>query len=196
MGPGRVLIDQERKGLPDFEHWMPCWEVYRCGNICTNVCIHPYLIACATKIKRFNKTYGSRCWLVLYQQDVRFRHEEMLEILRREHMKLNISIQNGTHMPGVGLDPNRPWNLRWSLLVSSDVKKWWAENCKDYTSMILTGVKKLERFLAGDANITGGSRHHLLSTAADIGGDDNARGSHLTDRPTRPPRTERWMVPF
>ena len=47
-------------------------------------------------IKGFATNYGEKCRPLLYQQDVRFRHEEMPEILYRETKKLEASIANGT----------------------------------------------------------------------------------------------------
>ena len=52
----------------------------------------------------FNQKYGGECWPLLYQQDVRFRHEEMPEILRREDIKLSQQITSGTWVKGVGLN--------------------------------------------------------------------------------------------
>ena len=73
MGPGGVLI----KGPPDFEHWISCWEVYQCGKISANVCIPAVFIAYALVIKELNKAYDEWCLPLMYQQDVRFRHEAM-----------------------------------------------------------------------------------------------------------------------
>ena len=105
-------------------------------------CIPPHLIAYHTLIEGYAITYGARCWPLLYQQDVRFRHEEMPEILYRETKKLEASILNNTHVKGVGLDMDRPWNHCWSLLLTTEVKEWWADNFKDHTTLILTGVKR------------------------------------------------------
>ena len=44
--------------------------------------------------------------------------------------------------------------------------------------------------LAGDANITGSSRDHLPSTAADVDGGDQVRGSHRERPTTKPPKTQ------
>ena len=48
------------------------------------------------------------------------------------------------------------------------MKEWWAENFKDSATLILTGVKSVGQFLAGDANIIGNSLDHLPSTGGDV----------------------------
>ena len=103
----------------------------------------------------------------------------MPEILRRENKKLEEAMANGTHVKGVGLDTARPWNHCWSLLLTIEVKEWWTENFKDHTTLILTGVKTIGQFLAGDANITGSIMGRLPSTA----GDNDLGG--MTDEQTR-----------
>ena len=64
-------------------------------------------------------------------------------------------ISSNTHVQGVGLDMDRPWNHCWSLLLTAEVKEWCTEKFKDHTTLILTGVQSVGQFLAGDANITG-----------------------------------------
>ena len=85
----------------------------------------------------------------------------MPEILYLETKKLEASISNGTRVKGIGLDMDRPWNRCWSLLLTTEAKEWWAEDFKDHTTLILTGVKSVGQFLAGDANITGNYNDHL-----------------------------------
>ena len=99
-------------------------------------------------IKGFAATYGEKCWPPLYQQDGRFRHEEMLEILYRETKKLEAFIPNGDWVKSVGLDTDMPWNHCWSLLFTPDVKVWWTENFKDRTTLIIIGARIVSQLLA------------------------------------------------
>ena len=92
--------------------------------ISADACIPPFLIAYHTMIKAFAIAYGEKCWPLLYQQDVRFRQEELPEILYRKTKKLDASIANGTWKEGVGLDADRPWNHFFSLLLTPEVKVW------------------------------------------------------------------------
>ena len=96
VGPGGILIEQELKGPPSFEHWSPCWKVFQCGMISADACMPPFLIAYYTMIKCFAITYGEKCWPLLYQTEVRFRQEELPEILYRETKKLDASMADGT----------------------------------------------------------------------------------------------------
>lgn len=66
VGPGNVLIEQELKGPPDFEHWNLCWDVYQCGMIVGDACISPHLIAYCLLNKKFKAKYRSKCWPLLY----------------------------------------------------------------------------------------------------------------------------------
>ena len=125
IGRGGILIDQELEGPPDFEQWSPCWDVFQCGMICGDACIPPHLIVYHTMIKHFAGTYDGTCWPLLYQQDVRFRHEEMPEILYRETKKLEESMANGTYVKGAGLNMDKPWDHCWSLLLTPEAKNWW-----------------------------------------------------------------------
>ena len=138
VGPGNVLVEQELKGPPSFEYWSPSWDVYQAGMISTGACIPPWLIAYHTMIKDFATRYGEKCWPLLYQQDVRFRQEEMPEILYRENKKLEASIANSTWVQGVGLNTDKPWNHCWPLLSTPEVKTWWTEKSKERTMFILT----------------------------------------------------------
>ena len=161
IGPGNVLIEQELKGPPGFEHWSPSWAVFQCGMISADACLPPFLIAYHDMIKDFSITYGERCWPLLHQQDVRFRQEEMPEILYRETKKLENSMNNGTWAKGVGLDMDRPWNHCWWLLSTPEVRMWWSENFKDHAILIITGARTVSQYLAGDAKISGHASGHL-----------------------------------
>ena len=93
---GGTLIERELKRPPCFEHWSPGWEVFQCGMIAADACIPPYLIAYHTMIKGFASNYGVKCWPLLYQQDVRFRHGEIPEILYREKKEFDSYTANNT----------------------------------------------------------------------------------------------------
>ena len=166
VGPGNVLIEQELKGPPSFEYWSPSWDVFQCGMISADACIPPWLIAYHTMIKGYSAKYGEKCWPLLYQQDVRFRQEEMPEILYRENMKLEASILNNTWEQGVGLNTDKPWNHCWSLLLSPEVKAWWSENFKEHALFIVTGWKTVSHFLAGDANVSGTASGYIPSSGS------------------------------
>lgn len=109
----------------------------------------------------------------------------MPEILRREDMELTASIANGTWVKGVGLDLDKPWNHCWSLIGSHDVKERWTGNFKDHNTMILTGVKTMDSYLAGDANITASSRDHLPATGTETPAIANLRTKPPPAKTTR-----------
>ena len=184
VGPGNSLIEQELKGPPDFDHWPTSWEVFQCGMISANACIPPHLIAYHTMIKGFASLYGEKCWPLLYQQDVRFRQEEMPELLYRETRKLEASIENCTWKQGIGLDTDKPWNHCWSLLLTPEVKAWWAENFKDYTTLIRTGVSSVSQFLAGDAKVKNKSSGLPSASSCDMLHD-------IDNKPQRTPKHEK-----
>ena len=191
VGPGNVLIEQELKGPPDFEHWSPSWDVFQCGMIAGEACIPPYLIAYHTMIKAFAITYGEKCWPLLYQQDVRFRHEEMPEILYRETKKFEASIANGTWVKGLGLDMDRPWNHCWSLLLTPEVNIWWTENFKDHTTLIIKAARTVSQFLSGDAKISGHASGHLPSAGGDAAYDGNTGGKRARISDQRKPANDK-----
>ena len=47
-------------------------------------------------------------------------------------------------------DPERPWNVVWKVMATGD-HEWWNEHARDPATFIVTGVKKLITYTAGDA---------------------------------------------
>ena len=174
MGPGGTLIEIELKGPPSFEFWSPSWKVFQCGMISADAAIPPVLIAYRELIKGFNRTYGEKCWPLLYQQDVRFRQEYLPELLHKETKKLEASMLDNTWKKGIGLDANKPWNHCFSLLHSPEVEAWWSKNFEKQAMFISVGVRSVTSYLSGDASVCSSASSHMPSVALDVAPDANS----------------------
>ena len=105
---GRVA-DTEIKGPPDFDTWLACWTVFQTCMIMAGACIAHYLESYGSMVQRLNKTYGPRCWGLLYQTENRYRHERFPDLVRFESVKAKRALKNGTWDADTHYDVTKPF---------------------------------------------------------------------------------------
>ena len=81
-GDGSLHV-AELKGPSNFEEWYLSWQVFKTAAIMIGFISPETLERYGTFIKRMHTTYGARCWLLLYQADMRYRLEEAERVRRR-----------------------------------------------------------------------------------------------------------------
>ena len=75
-----TLRKVEIRGPPDIETWTRHYRVYRANMIMLDAMgLNPFDVYNA-KLRKFHTDFGSQCWLLLYQADVRFRGEHILAV--------------------------------------------------------------------------------------------------------------------
>ena len=101
-----------------------------------------------SKIKRYNRMFGEKCWLQLYQTDVRARCEQADRINRTlvgEYMKAQAA---GT---SCSYNPARPWNAVYAALIKD--QHFWNEEFEKPAQNILTKLANPSSSLGGDAPV-------------------------------------------
>jgi hypothetical protein len=106
---------------------------------------------CSKKIGKYVSRYGSTCWMLIYQTDVRARLE-LTERIRREAM----AAQSRAGKAGLAhdFDPAKPWEYVYLQLINGS-DSWWKEELEDPCLLIGARIKQQNVFVDGDAEITG-----------------------------------------
>ena len=108
------------------------------------------------------KHAGSGLFGFWYQQEDRYRHEEIPDIKRLQYRLYDKAITEynatGWWTPvtaeGSTLDPYDPWNHIMQLAVrSSDARRWWVESFKDDAIKVMLKLKNVSSLIDNDAPI-------------------------------------------
>jgi hypothetical protein len=105
-----------------------------------------------------------------YQQEDRYRHEQIPDIKRLQMREYNEAITeyrtSGWWTPvkehGSTFDPDSPWDHVMLLAVrSSDARRWWTESFKDDATKVILKIKNITTLVEGDAPIASSIAEHI-----------------------------------
>ena len=122
----------EQKGLPDHPTYMACGGVHKCSLIMAEMVSPPRIASYYKKISTVSKNYGS-CWALLYQQDDRWRFEQIPELYRKQQAKYDRYVARygspSFSDEASQFDPQYPFDrLLWMSVNAEVANKWWQEN--------------------------------------------------------------------
>ena len=143
----------EIAGPPTLEVWQEAFSVMCTAFLFLDICDLGTLLLYRKKITDYHNCYGPATWILLYQADVRFRHEK-LEKIRRQCLREHATARNaGGTTP---FDSNRPWN--YSYITGLKDKDWWEREFKDPAGLYLNKTSQLHAFIGGDAPVSSTDR--------------------------------------
>ena len=110
------------------------------------------------------------CWALLYQQVCRFLTEHMVRMLRRESDNCTTALNDGRSTP---YNPAYPFDYLFYLATTNkpegnEEKEWWRDNFVDNTTLIITGVAPVSRFVNGGHPIADSHAEHLATAHSTI----------------------------
>ena len=151
---------RELPGPPDYNAWHRCWKVYRCALLLLKQVSIARLDEYGEFIRSMHERYGSRCWWLVYQADVRMRSEHFERIRRRLEAK-----------PEHGYSTANPWNAVFAAAVRDS--DFWTSEVKEQATLFLSTGKSGDN---SPANIPSGPG---TAAAAAISDDESggAKGS-------------------
>ena len=143
------LITVELYGPCNLTAWLASYAVLATSLIMHRAVKRAHLDAYRDFIIELHNTFGDRLWVLLYQADVRMRHEWM-DSCRRT------LIGQHAHMLGMGgytaFDPAQPWNMVWAEAVKAD--KFWQREFLTQCIRINCNSTSLSMVVNGDAPIS------------------------------------------
>jgi hypothetical protein len=116
------------------------------------------------------KHAGPGLFAFWYQQEDRYRHEEIPDVKRLQLRLYDQAVieykASGWWTPvqseGSTLDPDTPWNHIMLLAVrSSDARHWWTEQFKDDATKVILRIKNVSTLIEGDAPIAASLAEHI-----------------------------------
>ena len=137
------LVRSEIYGPDCYEQWLRSYRVLRACLIMLKAVDPAVLDMYADRVSELNRRYGSTCWAIVYQGDVRCRreHHERLRDARRRRSKRNPTIL--TNQSAV--------NHVWMMSVTDST--WWSHEVVEPAVMVMSRATSLNSQLAGDAPV-------------------------------------------
>ena len=132
VGSDGLLCRREQKGPPDFSTYKECFAVHECAFIMAKMVSPPRISGYYKKMKRLATHYPT-CWALQYQADDRWRHEQILELRRKESRRRNKRVLQG-YWPGFSCEesefhPDYPfYHLLWMAVNTEKANRWWYDN--------------------------------------------------------------------
>ena len=149
--PGGKWQRQELAGPPDFAHWWASFRVLRTALLLLDSAATEPLDNYGELLRSFDEMYGSTCWFILYDADVKMRSEHFPRLRRQA--------ENGEALPrGVKFNELKPWAAVWQMAAESE--NWWNHHlhrpaglflsrCKTASEVISDGT--VQPFFPGDS---------------------------------------------
>ena len=106
------------------------------------------LIAYRDTVTKYHSRYGTACWLITYQTDVRTRLEQMPRNCRRLASRHNAALAAGG---STEFTPARPCGH--ALQAAMDETNWWRSELEEPALLALTKSQALGQLIAGDAAV-------------------------------------------
>jgi hypothetical protein len=184
------LIPVQINGPPTFYLWSKCFGTLLTCLVSHNAAALGAIEAYKSWIQEYNDRYGSTCWHVIYQADVRMRQEQLERVRRRLTDAHAAALRAGGT---TAFDPTRPWKLAFSTCLLETA--WWKKEVEDPCMLLLTKTASLGTLLGEDALVErAGQTSGVSSTdgARELGGGvggvrlRSSTGGAGSDRP--PPK--------
>ena len=149
---------RELPGPPDYNAWHRCWKVYRCTMLLLKQVSVARLDEYGEFIRTMHERYGSKCWWLVYQADVRMRSEHFERIRRRLESK-----------PEFGYSAGNPWNAVFAAAVRDS--DFWNSEVKEQATLFLSTGRSSD---GSPANIP--SAPGTAAASADISDEESGGG--------------------
>jgi hypothetical protein len=120
----------ELPGPPDFDSWWKSWLVFKCTLLLLDAVRPERLDHYGEHIRSFLATYGTECWFIIYQADVRMRSEQFERIRRR------LQIDFDANLAPHGFLPAKPWDGVFAASVKD--KEFWDTEVRERALLYLT----------------------------------------------------------
>ncbi len=128
----------ELPGPPDFDSWWKSWLVLKCTFLLLGGFKPERLDLYGEHLRSFITKYGSECWFLVYQADIRMRGEHFERIRRK------LQIDFDAHKPNdLGFDPKTPWDAVFAAAVKD--RDFWDSEVRDKALMYLTKVSSYKQ---------------------------------------------------
>ena len=173
LGADKQWREEECRGPPDFDCWEECFRLWECMCIMSEVLLPPRFTAYYNMVKAHCLRHaGSGLFGFWYQQEDRYRHEEIPDIKRLQLRLYDMAITeynaSGWWTPvrseGSTLDPDDPWNHVMQIAVrSSDARHWWVESFKDEAVKVMLKLKNVSSLIDNDAPIAASKAEHAIT---------------------------------
>ena len=132
----------EIAGPPTLEVWEEAFDVMQTAFIMLDILDLGTMTLYRKKIVDYHNQYGPSTWLLLYQTDVRFRHEKV-EKVKRELVRAHaLAVTAAGTTP---YDDNRPWNYTYVKGMAD--KEWWDKQFRDPAMLYLNKLAQLQACL-------------------------------------------------
>ena len=145
------------------------WGPYQCGMIMADAGLPPWLIAHAKRIKDFDAMLGAICWPLLYQQECRYRREQLPRMLQKESGRLEEYLDRGLT---TDFNPEKPWGYLYYMGANDEedsrVSRWCHSNFEPKADFIITGLALIASYLGGDAEVCMSSSSHLATSGMSV----------------------------
>ena len=147
-----VWVVQELFGPPSIKMWKACMKVLKVIFILLQLVEPQNIDNYIDYIENLESIYGSRCWGVIYQADVKMRTQEMPRIRARLEKKW-LKAGSPGFIPGADPDafnPAMPWDLVFNKAIEGGkAANWWMQNAKEPCLLLNTKIAD-EADLIGD----------------------------------------------
>jgi hypothetical protein len=121
---------QDLPGPPDFDSWWKSWLVLKCSFLLLDSVRPERLDRYGEHIRSLLTTYGTECWFIIYQADVRMRSEQFERIRR----KLQIDFEAGSTQ--FGYAPAKPWDGVFAAAAHD--REFWDSEVREKAILYLT----------------------------------------------------------
>ena len=184
MHAGGVLKELELVGPPNVEAWLECFRLLMTGLIGFKAVSLGTLMDYAEKIKSYASRYGDKTWAMLYQADVRCRHEHM-ERLRRKLDRDAATAAALGKTPAVPFSRDTPWEAVFAAACVDT--EFWRHQFEEPAFLVLNRTGNLQDMVSGEAPVA-----HLAQTpgssqppAPRAGTDKRSSSFQLDERPQK-----------
>jgi hypothetical protein len=141
-----TLHTVEMTGPGSLQMWLESYAPFVTGCIMMEAVALGNLENYRNTITEYARRYGSACWSIIYQADVRTRREKMERVRRRGAEEQTQALAAGrTHL----YDPAKPWNWVFAEIIND--MAWWRKELEDPCLLFLTRTKTLGSMMGDDA---------------------------------------------
>ena len=172
MGADGKMHESECKGPPDFACWTLCFRLWECMCIMSGVLLPPRITAYFDMAKGMLDKHGHECYPYWYQQEDRYRHEQLPDFHRLIDIEYDDAVieyratgwWEAVKFRKSIYSPDAPWNHVYHYAVrSEDSSRWWTDNYLWKASQVVLRIITLESLIENDAPIAASVKDHALT---------------------------------
>ena len=144
----------ELTGPPNYDLWLTSAKVFKTLIIMFDVMDYGTFESYIKRQERYHSRYGSRCWHLQYQTDVRARSEKTARIIA-EGTRTRNRLSQQPNAPQHDLNPDRPWHWVYEQLENEN-ERWWKEEFEEPATLLLNKILTDAQVVGDDVRVGGG----------------------------------------